>query len=181
MANNNFTRDQASLVFIRELKRIKEGVKEEVPEGEDEKFAKTIYPLPTVNAVTRVLVMGVLIEKEDIGTTDAYMKGRITDSSGSINVFAGTYQPEAAQQLMDLETPCHVAVVGKPKIFVPDDGSVNVSITAESITPVTRDQIDIWTQQTSRATLARLKEMEDGDEKEAYYTMVREALNSLDA
>jgi len=171
---NDFTRDPAVRVFTQELRNIKESIK---AEGE---YGTTSYTLPTSGSAVIVLLMGVLLDAEDIGADNTYMKGRVSDSSGTINVFAGQYQQEAAQFLQDSEKPALVAIVGKPKIYEPEDGSINISLTAESITKVTDVERSIWTQEAARATLYRLKEMEDEDKKSAYTSMVKKALASLD-
>jgi len=36
---------------------------------------------------------------------------------------AGSYQPEAMQQLAKIETPAFVAVVGKPNLYQTPDGA----------------------------------------------------------
>ena len=171
---DNFKRESAIRAFTQELRQITE--KKRADEGE---YTPTFYPLPTGIDANRVLIMGVLIETEDIGTDAPYMRGRITDPTGSIMLYAGEYQPEAAQFLEEAETPCYIAVVGKPKIYTPESGVTMASLNPESITEVESTQVDMWVQETVRATLYRLDEMEDSPEKSAYKDMCAAALEKL--
>jgi RPA family protein len=69
---------------------------------------------------------------------------------------AGSYQPEAMQQLARIEPPAFVAVVGKPNLFTTQDGNCLVSVRTESITVVDRETRDLWVLDTARSTLDRL-------------------------
>ena len=171
---NDFNREPAVRAFTQELRGITESKR-----ADEGKYTPTFYPLPTGIDANRVLLMGVLIETEDIGSDSPYMRARMTDPTGSITVYAGEYQPEAAAFLEEVETPCYVAVVGKPKIYNPESGGTVISITPESITKVESTQVDMWTQETVRATLYRLNEMEDSQEKSAYKSMCAAALENI--
>lgn len=173
MAYNNYKREPAVPIFTRVLRGIKGAEKI----GEDQ-FAPTFFELPTGKKVNRVLVVGVLTECEDIGTDTEYLRGRMADPSGSINIYAGEYQPEAAQVLAEIETPAFIAVVGKPNIFEADN-SIVISIRPESVTVVDSDTRDLWIQAAAAETLEQLKEMEESDEKSAYTEMVVAALEAI--
>ena len=85
---------------------------------------------------------------------------------------AGSYQPEAMQQIAKIEPPAFVAVIGKPNLFEPQGGSVLVSVKAESVTTVDRETRDLWVLDTARATLGRLDEIgktDDSKKAEEHY------------
>ena len=65
-----------------------------------------------------------------------YWQRRVVDPTGSFYVYAGQYQPDAAQALRDIETPAYVAAVGKSRTYESDDGNTNVSVRPESINQV---------------------------------------------
>lgn len=169
----NYKREPAVPIFTQVLRGIKGAEKI----GEDQ-FAPTFFTLPTDKKVNRVFVVGVLTECEDIGTDTEYLRGRMADPSGSINIYAGEYQPEAAQVLAEIETPAFIAVVGKPNIFEADNSMV-ISIRPESVTVVDSNTRDLWIQAAAAETLEQLKEMEESDEKSAYTEMCIAALESL--
>jgi len=108
-------------------------------------------------------------------------------------VYAGQYQPEAASTLRDAETPTYVAVVGKPRTFETDDGSVNVSLRPESITMVDEAVRDRWVVEAAERTLDRVEAFDEegneyaeraraeyGEDRSPYRNAVLEALEDFD-
>ncbi|MFB6103207.1 MAG: RPA family protein [Haloplanus sp.] len=161
------TREVARRVFAREFNDASHTFKES-----DDERAPVYLLLPTGERANRVFLVGTLTEKEDVGEDDEYWRGRIVDPTGTFFVYAGQYQPDAASTLRDLEPPAYVAVVGKPRTYETDDGSVNVSVRPESITPVDATTRDRWVVETATRTLERVAAFDDeGDE---YARMARE-------
>jgi RPA family protein len=161
------TREVARRVFAREFNDASHTFKE----SEDER-APVYLLLPTGERANRVFLVGTLTEKEDVGDADEYWRGRIVDPTGTFFVYAGQYQPDAASTLRDLEPPAYVAVVGKPRTYETDDGSVNVSVRPESITAVDATTRDRWVAETATRTIERVAAFED--EGEEYARMARE-------
>jgi len=79
-------------------------------------------------------------------------------------MYAGQYQPDAASVLRDLEPPEYVAVVGKPRTYETDDGSINVSVRPESISIVDAATRDRWVVETAERTLDRVERFQSDDE-----------------
>ncbi|GAB7009910.1 RPA family protein [Halorubrum trueperi] len=140
-------------------------------ESDDER-APVYALLPTGESSNRVFFVGTLTEKEDVGDESEYWRGRIVDPTGTFFVYAGQYQPEAASKLRDLEPPAYVAVVGKPRTYETDDGTVRVSVRPESITEVDADTRDRWVAETARRTIERVAAFDD--EGNEYARMARE-------
>jgi RPA family protein len=161
------TRELAQRVFAREFNDAGYTFKES-----DDERAPLYLLLPTGARANRVFVVGTLTEKTDVGEDSEYWQGRIVDPTGTFFVYAGQYQPEAAGFLRDAEPPAYVAVVGKPRTYETDDGSINVSIRPESITEVDADTRDRWVDETARRTLERIEAFDD--ETNEYATMARE-------
>ncbi|HOV66886.1 MAG TPA: nucleic acid-binding protein, partial [Methanoregulaceae archaeon] len=91
------------------------------------------------------------------GEQNIFYRARIVDPTGTTFVTAGNYQPEAMQQISQIEPPAFVAVVGKPNVFeAPDGGGVYVSLRAESVTVVDRETRDLWVLDAAKATLDRI-------------------------
>src|SRR5512136_1259529 len=146
-----FEREPARRVFASELRECRYDFKE----GTDEK-SPTFVLLPTGERCNRIFIVGTLTEKQRQGDQNIFYRGRVVDPTGTFFVMAGSYQPEAMQQLARIETPAFVAVVGKPSIYQSPDGAFLVSVRVESITVVDKETRDLWVLDAARATLDRL-------------------------
>ncbi|WP_406658179.1 DNA-binding protein [Methanolobus sp. ZRKC2] len=181
-----YTREVARRVFAQEFRESDLTYKD----GDDQ-YAPQYLLTPTGARVNRMFIVGTLVEKEDIGSDSEYWRGRVIDPTGSFMIYAGQYQPEAAQVLAECETPAFVAIVGKPSTYTTGEGDVLTSVRPESIFVVDGQTRDLWVVDTAKKTLARLKELGndspdvvkakehyDPDVKH-YYSMVSQALKSL--
>jgi len=186
--SNAPTREVARRAFASEFNDAEFTFKES-----DDERAPLYALLPTGESANRVFVVGTLTETEDIGDDSEYWRGRVVDPTGTFFVYAGQYQPDAASALRDAETPQYVAVVGKPRTFETDDGSVNVSLRPESITEVDEATRDRWVVETAERTMARLDAFDEeaneyaeraraeyGEDVSAYRQAVLEALEDFD-
>ena len=155
------TREVARRVFADEFNDASYTFKES-----DDERAPVYVLLPTGERANRIFVVGTLTETEDVGEDCEYWQGRVVDPNGdTFFMYAGQYQPDAASALREMETPTYVAVVGKPRTFETDDGSVNVSLRPESITPVSEATRDRWVVETAERTMERLGAFdEEGNE-----------------
>jgi hypothetical protein len=148
-----FSREVAKRIFAEELKSSNYSFRD----GEDQhQYAPSYLLTPTGAKCNRVFIVGTLTEKDDIGSDTEYWRGRVVDPTGSILIYAGQYQPEAAQILACMEAPSYVAVVGKPNLYRTDDGNIIISLRAESISRVDENTRNQWIIDTSRRTLERL-------------------------
>ncbi|MFW5965548.1 MAG: RPA family protein [Halodesulfurarchaeum sp.] len=180
-------REPARRVFAAELNDATFSFKES-----DDEMAPVYVLLPTGERANRVFVVGTLTETEDVGTEQEYWQGRVVDPTGTIFTYAGQYQPEAAGTLRELETPAYVAVVGKPRTYETDDGSINVALRPESITVVAEAVRDRWVLETADRTLDRIdvreeegneyghRAAEEYGEAAVYVDRVIEALENLE-
>lgn len=157
------TREVARRVFAREFNDATYTFKES-----DDDRAPLYVLLPTGERANRVFVVGTLTETEDVGEESEYWQGRIVDPNGDTYfTYAGQYQPDAASMLRELEPPEYVAVVGKPRTYETDDGTVNVSIRPESITAVDETTRNRWVVETAERTLERVEAFEDSPDEYA--------------
>jgi len=168
MSSNEIpTREVARRVFADEFNDATFSFKES-----DDDRAPVYALLPTGQKVNRVFFVGTLTEKDDVGEDNEYWRGRIVDPTGTFFVYAGQYQPEATSTLRDLEPPAYVAVVGKPRTYETDDGTVNVSVRPESIQVVDAATRDRWVVETAERTIDRVSAFEE--EGNEYGRMARE-------
>ena len=161
------TREVAQRVFAREFNDATFTFKES-----DDERAPNFALLPTGDKANRVFVVGTLTETEDIGDDSEYWRGRVVGPTGTFFVYAGQYQPEATAFLRDAQAPEYVAVVGKPRTFETDDGSVNVSLRPESITASDETARERWIVEAAERTLDRIESFED--ETNEYAEMARD-------
>ncbi|MDL0135811.1 RPA family protein [Halobacterium salinarum] len=160
----------------------------------DDDRAPVYALLPTGAKANRVFIVGTLTETTDVGSDDEYWQGRIVDPTGTVFVYAGQYQPDAAGMLRETEPPVFVAVVGKPRTYETDDGTVNVSLRPEHLTIVDEPTRNRWVTETATRTLERIEQFDDetneyaqlaheqyGDTVEQYRQGVITAVESLDA
>jgi hypothetical protein len=153
-----FSREVAKRIFAGELKSSNYSFRD----GEDQhQYAPSYLLTPTGAKCNRVFVVGTLTEKDDIGGDTEYWRGRVVDPTGSILIYAGQYQPEAAQILANMEAPSYVAVVGKPNLYQTDDGNIIISLRAESIQRVDENTRNQWIIDTARRTLERLEALKN--------------------
>ncbi len=146
-----FEREPARRVFAAELRECRYQFKD----GDDEK-SPTFVLLPTGERCNRIFLVGTLTEKQRQGDQNIFYRGRVVDPSGTFFVMAGSYQPEAMQQLAKIDTPAFVAVVGKPNLYQTPDGAFLVSVRLESITVVDKETRDLWVLDTAARTLDRI-------------------------
>jgi hypothetical protein len=146
-----FEREPARRVFAAELRECRYQFKD----GDDEK-SPTFVLLPSGERCNRIFLVGTLTEKQRQGDQNIFYRGRVVDPSGTFYVMAGSYQPEAMQQLAKIDTPAFVAVVGKPNLYQTPDGAFLVSVRVESITIVDKETRDLWVLDTAARTLDRI-------------------------
>ncbi len=103
-----------------------------------EEKAPSYIVTPLGAKINRVLIAGVMTEKENTGSEEEPMwRARIQDVSGSFYINVGRFQPEAAATMADLEAPCFVAAVGRVRAYNADDGRVLISVRPEHVIPIT--------------------------------------------
>jgi hypothetical protein len=122
-----------------------------------EEKAPSYIVTPLGAKINRVLVAGVLTEKENVGSPEEPMwKGRIQDVSGSFYINVGRFQPEASAAIADIDIPCFVAAVGRVRTYTADDGRVFVSLRPEHIIPISETVRNEWILETAKSTWKRL-------------------------
>ncbi len=163
MAEQQFKREPAIRIFAQELSRIEMQL-EKKDDGKGNRFTPSYYLSPTGAKINRVFMCGALTEVDEIDTQNAsFVKGRLVDPTGAVNIMAGQYQPEVAAILRQLsdKIPVFAAVVGKLNIYKPQDGGCYVSIRPEDLHVVTREIVDTWIGETAKCTVERIKTLKE--------------------
>ncbi|MDR0198436.1 MAG: glycerol dehydrogenase, partial [Methanomassiliicoccaceae archaeon] len=147
-------RETAQRVFAGELNTSsleKKGDEEKSP-------AYLITPLGT--RINRVLVAGVLLDKQNIGSEEEPLwRARVEDVSGSYFVNVGRYQPEAAASMAAIDAPSFVAIIGKVRTYRPDETRTLVSIRPERIVRIDAAARQRIVLETAQLTWKRLNIM----------------------
>lgn len=146
-----FVRETAHRAFAQEFNASKHEIK-----GQGEKEPSFLVT-PLGAKVNRIHVVGVCTDVEPVGESGETWRARISDPTGVFTVYAGQYQPEAAQALSQIQPPQFVAVTGKARTYEPEPGSIFVSIRPETINVVDETTRDQWILDTARRTRDRLK------------------------
>ncbi len=166
-----FEREPAIRVFASELRESRIQFKE----GEDEKSPSYIL-LPTGERCNRIFLCGQMTQKDKKGEQNKFYTIRVQDPTGMFFINAGSYQPDAMQQIARIEPPVYVAVLGKPGIRTTADSSVFVSVRAESVTEIDLETYRCWVLDCAEKTLDRLDAFDQTDDsrkaKEFYNTNI---------
>jgi len=130
----------------------------EVEGGGDRAPSYVVTPLGA--KVNRIFVVGVITDVENVGSDMQPMwRARVSDPTGTFNVYAGQYQPEAAASLSKLKPPVFGAIVGKSRVYSPESGAVYTSIRPETIKEVDESVRDYWILEACRSLRKRLDAM----------------------
>jgi len=184
--DRTFKRPSVTKIPIAELTRTTHAL----PRGPEQYDAQTYFS-PTGRTISKVMICGTAIEKEDVGNDSSKWRVRISDPSGTVQVYASMYQPEAAAVTAQINIPCFVSVVGKLHIYEPEEGSHIVSIRPDSVTIIdgkTRDDFILdaalsllrSVRKTSDETMKRVADIYgDKDDKDTYIFVARQAIESL--
>ena len=150
-------REVAQRLFAKEFNDSKFNIHPKPDEvSHDGGHAPNFIVSPLGSRINRLFVAGVVTEIDNIVTEHDLWRARVVDPSGVFIVYAGQYQPEAAIFLSTMEVPAYVSVVGKARIYEPEDGSVFVSIRPEEINIVDAHIRDRWIVDTAELTLDRI-------------------------
>lgn len=162
MADDNksqtqYKREPAVRLFAQELSQTTVAISKEQGDKAD-RFAPSYSYSPTGARINRVFIVGTLTEIDEIGGESNFIKGRLVDATGAINIMAGQYQPEVSGILRRLadKLPAFVAIVGKPNIYKPKDGGSYTSIRPESVQIVDLKAFEMFTAETAKRTVERI-------------------------
>lgn len=168
-------REVAKRVFSKEFNYSKFKVG-----GEGEKEA--VYVLtPLGLRCNRLFIVGVLLEKEEVKPDSDMWRIRVADPTGSFLGFVSKFQPEALEALVDLNPPEIVAITAKAKLLERGDRVIPL-IRPENINSSDFQTRDYWIVETAKATLKRIRAIENGEEKaviEKYNPNLEEFRNAV--
>ncbi|MFT4965068.1 MAG: RPA family protein [Halobacteriales archaeon] len=145
------SREVAKRVFAAELNTATYTFKT----SQDER-APVYVALPTGERANRICIGGTVTDIEDVGETAEYLRARVADPTGTFWVHAGEYQVDALKQLKKVQAPEFVTIVGKPRTYKTDNGSVNVSVVPEGVGVIDVETRNAWVYETAARTFERV-------------------------
>jgi RPA family protein len=111
---------------------------------------------PLGSKVNRVFITGVLTDVESVSEGGEYLRAHVSDPTGVFTIYSGQYQQEATTKLQSIEAPAFVGVVGKVRTYVPEEGTLYVSLRPELIREVSAEARDRWIIETCLQTKHRM-------------------------
>lgn len=144
--------------------------------SEDTERSPNYLISPTGARINRLFVVGVATEVENVGRSEGLWRVRIADPTGVFTVYAGQYQPDAAAFLSELEVPQFIAVVGKARLFNPNETSFYVSVRPKEINVTTEEVRNNWIVTTAERTLDRLEALKIAQRSRLHGDELREKL-----
>ncbi len=138
-----------------------------------------VYVLPSTN-ISRTHICGVLSDFSSIGGDNSFRSAHLTDCTGTAYVKASMkYQPDAAPILAGITEPTIVSVVGKPDLYMNQDGEIRMSIFCEALFEIGVSEYQDWIVTTAEHTLRRIDTISNDGTKQEMRDMVSKALKSL--
>ncbi len=129
-------------------------------EGGDRAPSYVISPMGA--RINRLFIAGTLTEISNSGSEDdPVWKAKVVDGTGVFFISAGKYQPQAAAALSKIEPPQFVAVVGKSRIYSPDDTTNYLSVRPEAVRVIDRKERDMWVLQAARDLKRRMEAFQE--------------------
>ena len=145
-------REQAWRIFASEYNDSKIEIK-----GEGEMVPSYIIT-PLGAKINRVFIIGVLTDVENVSESGDFVRAHISDPTGVFTLYSGQYQQDLTNELSNIEVPAFVAVIGKIRTYVPEDGEeMYTSIRPERIVEVNADKRDKWIIETCESTKYRIE------------------------
>jgi uncharacterized protein len=111
---------------------------------------------PLGSKVNRVFITGVLTDVESVMEDGEYLRAHLSDPTGVFTIYSGQYQQEATNTLQSIEVPAFVAVIGKVRTYIPEQGTLYVSLRPELIREVNAEARDRWIIETCMQTKQRI-------------------------
>ncbi len=131
--------------------------------GEEERASSYVIT-PLGAKVNRLFLIGVLTDVEKISEM---LRARVSDPTGIYTIYSGQYQPEATEMLSKIEVPDYVAVVGKSRIYEPEEGVIYASIRPEMVKVVDPELRDYWILETCRHMKGRIEAVMEAKEMDS--------------
>jgi RPA family protein len=124
--------------------------------GEGE-MSPSFIVTPLGAKINRLFMIGVLTDVENISDEGGLVRAHISDPTGVFTIYSGQYQKDVTDNLLKIEVPTFVAIVGKSRTYSPEEGTIYVSVRPEKIMEVSAEIRDRWILETCKNTKNRIE------------------------
>jgi uncharacterized protein len=112
--------------------------------------------------VNKMFIVGVLTDVENVSDDGGFVRAHVSDPTGVFTLYSGQYQPEITEKLSLIEVPAFVAITGKSRAYIPEDGDMlYASVRPQQIAVVSADIRDQWIVETCKLTKERISAMKE--------------------
>jgi len=107
--------------------------------------------------VNRIFIIGVLTDVENVSEGGEFVRAHISDPTGVFTVYSGSYQQDVTDTLLKIDVPAFVALTGKVRTYIPEEGTLYVSVRPEKVIEVDANVRDRWILETCKNTKDRIE------------------------
>jgi RPA family protein len=112
---------------------------------------------PSGAVLSRIFHVGAVTEVRESG--HGTVKARVSDPTGTLQLYAGKENPDVAASLLEITVPAFVALTGTVRSYRTPAG-IQYSVLPEALGTVNRMIRDLWVLRTAEMTLERLETMQ---------------------
>jgi RPA family protein len=116
---------------------------------------------PSGAVLSRIFHVGAVTEVRESG--HGTVKARVSDPTGTLQLYAGKENPDVAASLLEIAVPAFVALTGTVRTYRAPAG-MQFSVLPETLGTVNRTIRDLWVLRTAELTLERLETMKSARE-----------------
>jgi RPA family protein len=124
-------------------------------------YGPTYVVSPSGAKMSRVFVVGVLTEVENVSPDKNVWRGHVADPTGSFSVYEGNYQSTGDSFFSRAQVPQYVAILGRARLYTRDD-TTYATIWSNEISVATERARNNWVLTTAERTLDRLEALKIG-------------------
>jgi hypothetical protein len=117
---------------------------------------------PLGGKINRLFLVGVLTDVENVSEGGEFLRAHVSDPTGVFTLYSGQYQKDATDQLLNIEVPSFIGVIGKIRTFVPEEGSMYLSIRPEVVRELDVEARNRWIIETCVQTKHRIGAIIEG-------------------
>jgi len=122
----------------------------------EEEMMPSYVITPLGAKINRVFIIGVLTDVENVSEGGEFVRAHVSDPTGVFTLYSGSYQKEVTDIISEIDVPAFVAVTGKVRTYIPEEGTLYVSIRPEKLIEVDSEIRDKWILETCKSTKDRI-------------------------
>lgn len=125
----------------------------------DDTYSPTYILTPVGAMVNRLYIVGTITDVTEL--SGGVVKARISDPTGTYQLYSGQFQIDATQSLLEISYPSVAAVIGKVRTYKPEDDIMMLSVRPEVVSEVDDKIRDYWILDAAKYLMMRLEVMKE--------------------